>query len=152
MATQWKDFSVHSPIRKLYMLQCINKNPYTCCPATKHAKQNTLRLETCEKNQRKSFDSIPLASNLAPLNNFANLCFFCTSFRFCHTKELQFLQERKLANLSRMFVTAKNNKDLFTPTLNGITASVSLVFLSLVVLNHRLSDWLWSTQIQRRRW
>ena len=48
-----------------------------------------------------------------------------------------------------MFVTPKENKELFTPTYNGITVSVSLVSSTLVVLNFRLSEWLWRTQKQK---
>ena len=43
---------------------------------------------------------------------------------------------------SHIFVTPKENKELFAPTYNGITASVSLVSLTLVVLDSRLSYWL----------
>ena len=47
---------------------------------------------------------------------------------------------------SRMFVTPKENKELFTLTYNGITVSVSLVSSILVVLNPRLYDSLWRMQ------
>ena len=35
---------------------------------------------------------------------------------------------------------AKENKGLFTPTYNGITASVSFVSSTLAVLNSRLNE------------
>ena len=45
-------------------------------------------------------------------------------------------------------IMPKENKELFTPTYNEITASVSLVSLTLVILYSRLSDWLWLGQKQ----
>ena len=49
---------------------------------------------------------------------------------------------------SHMFVVLKKFKELFYPTQNGITASVSFVSLTLVVLNARSPDWLRHTQTQ----
>ena len=46
----------------------------------------------------------------------------------------------------RMFAMLKRFKELFHPTYNGITLSVSFVSLTLVALNARRSDWLWLTQ------
>ena len=48
-----------------------------------------------------------------------------------------------------MFVTSKENIELFICTYNGITASVSLVSSTLIVLNSRLSDWSWRKQKQK---
>ena len=50
---------------------------------------------------------------------------------------------------SRIFVTLKN-KELFNPTWNEITVSVSFVSSTLVVLNARKPNWLWRTQTKRR--
>ena len=55
-----------------------------------------------------------------------------------HIKELYIstgMETRQL--FCRMFVTLKIIKELFVSTLNGIPASVSFVFLTLVVLNAR---------------
>ena len=49
----------------------------------------------------------------------------------------------------RISITSKENEELFTSSYNGITASVSLVSSTLVVLNSRFSDWLWHTQKQK---
>ena len=43
---------------------------------------------------------------------------------------------------SRMFVTAKKNKELFASTLNEIAASVRRMSLALVVLSPRFLGWL----------
>ena len=42
---------------------------------------------------------------------------------------------------SRILATPKENKGLFTPTYNGVTATASLVSSTL--------DWLWRTQYQK---
>ena len=47
-----------------------------------------------------------------------------------------------------VIVTLKKIKELFYPTENGITTSVSFVPLTLVVLNARWPDCLWGTQTE----
>ena len=51
-----------------------------------------------------------------------------------------------------MFVTLEKNKGLFHPIYKGITASVSFVSLTLVVLTARFPDWLRRTQANTAGW
>ena len=56
---------------------------------------------------------------------------------------------------SHVFVTPIENKELFTPTQNRMTASVSLVPETLVILNARSLDWLRRAQTKttmRNKW
>ena len=62
------------------------------------------------------------------------------------------IKELEIKDFFRIFVTPKENKELFTRVYNGITASVSLVSSTLVVINSRMSNWLWRMQKQKQRW